>query len=403
MKKVCGLDVHKDSIFCAIYNGEKYSEVKEYETTTISIYSMGEYLQFENVTEVAMESTGIYWTAVWDLLLEMGFTLTLVNPFLIKQMPGRKSDAKDAQWIAELLYKGMLRSSFVPPPLIQELRVYSRKYIKLQQQVTRVLVGMDNILIKCGIRASSCLSRITTKSYMLIVEALIKGYCDPDYLTGLVYGNTKNKRSGKLKEALTGNVKEHHRQQLAWAKDEYDMYQKQITDCLQAMKRICDAHFSLAVKLLQTLPGVSQLAAMIIIAETGGDMSVFENSGKITGWTGLRPRNDESAGKYKSTATTKGNKYLRSILVQCAWAASRMKGSYFKDKFSKMAMRKPRKKALICIARKLLVVIWNVLTYSIAYNPKLVPVYDPVKMKARMAYHKKEYEKTADLLNMKVD
>jgi transposase len=403
MKKVCGLDVHKDSIFCAIYNGAKYSEVKEYETTSVSIYSMGEYLQGEGVREVAMESTGIYWVAVWDLLLEMGFELTLVNPFLIKQMPGRKSDAKDAQWIAELLFKGMMRSSFVPPPLIQELRVYSRKYSKLQQQVTRVLVSMDNILIMCGIRASSCLSRITTKSYMLIIDALIRGYTDADYLVGLVYGNTQNKQSGKLKAALTGNVKEHHRKQLEWAKEAYDMYQKQITDCLKEMKRICDENFSLAVKLLQTLPGISQIAAMTIIAETGGDMSVFENSGKIAGWAGLRPRNDESAGKYKSTATTKGNKYLRSILVQCSWAASRMKGSYFKEKFNRLAMRKPRKKALICIARKLLVVIWNVLKYGVEYNPKLVPVYDPVKMKARMAYHKKEYEKTAILLNIKTE
>ena len=403
MKKVCGLDVHKDSIFCAIYNGAKYSEVKEYATTTVSIYSMGEYLQSEGVREVAMESTGIYWIAVWDLLLEMGFELMLVNPFLIKQMPGRKSDVKDAQWIAELLYKRMMRSSFVPPPLIQELRVYSRKYSKLQQQVTRVLVGMDNILIMCGIRASSCLSRITTKSYMLIIDAIIRGHTNPDYLVSLVYGNTKNKQSGKLREALTGHVKEHHRKQLLWAKEEYDLYQKQINDCLQEMQRICDDHFSLAVKLLQTLPGVSRIAAMTIIAETGGDMRVFENSGKITGWTGLRPRNDESAGKYKSTATTKGNKYLRSILVQCAWAASRMKGSYFKEKFSRMAMRKPRKKALICIARKLLVVIWNVLKYEKEYNPKLIPVYDPVKMKARMAYYKKEYEKTACLLNVKIE
>jgi transposase len=401
MKKVCGLDVHKDSIFCAIYNGERYSEVKEYATTMESIYSMGEYLQWEEVREVAMESTGIYWTAVWDLLLEMGFSLTLVNPYLIKQMPGRKSDAKDAQWIAELLYKEMIRSSFVPPPLIQELRIYSRKYNKLQQQVTRVLTGMDNILIMCGIRASSCLSRITAKSYMRIVEAIIEGRSDPDYLVGLVYGNTQNKRSGKLKASLRGNIKAHHRKQLVWAKQEYDMYQMQIADCMKEMHRICEGHFSLALKLLQTLPGISRIAAMTIIAETGGDMSVFETSGKIAGWTGLRPRNDESAGKYKSTATTKGNKYLRSILVQCSWAASRMKGSYFKDKFNRLAMRKPRKKALICIARKLLVVIWNVLKYEKEYNPKLVPVYDPLKMKARMAYHKKEYEKAANFFNLK--
>jgi transposase len=241
MKKVSGLDVHKDSIFCAIYNGNEYSEVKEHETTTLSIYSMGEYLQSEGVKEVALESTGIYWIAVWDLLLEMGFELTLVNPFLIKQMPGRKSDVKDAQWIATLLHKGMMRGSFVPPPLIQELRVYSRKYSKLQQQVTRVLTGMDSLLVICGIRASSCLSSISTKSFMCIVEAL-------------------------------------------WAKEEYDMYQKQIADCLKEMKRICDEHFSLAVQLLQTLPGISQIAAMTIIAETGGDMSVFENSEKIVGY-----------------------------------------------------------------------------------------------------------------------
>lgn len=127
MKKVCGLDVHKDSIFCAIYNGENHSGVKEFSTMTPDIYSMGEYLQSEEVEEVALESTGIYWIAVWDLLYEMGFKLTLVNPYLIKQMPGRKSDIKDAQWIATLLHKGMLRGSFVPPPVIQELRVYSRK------------------------------------------------------------------------------------------------------------------------------------------------------------------------------------------------------------------------------------------------------------------------------------
>ena len=141
---------------------------------------------------------------------------------------------------------------------------------------------------------------------------------------------------------------------------------------------------------------------MTIIAETGGDMRVFESSDKLVGWAGLRPRNDESAGKYKSTATTKGNKYLRSILVQASWAASRMKGSFFKDKFQRLAMRKPRKKALIAIARKLLVVIWNVLQYAKEYNPTLVPVQDPVKMKARLAYHKKEYEKAANLLNITV-
>ena len=376
--------------------------MKEYATLTPSIYSMGEYLQSEEVEEVALESTGIYWIAVWDMLYEMGFKLTLVNPYLIKQMPGRKSDIKDAQWIATLLHKGMMRGSFVPGPLIQELRVYSRKYGKLRQQVTRVLTCMDAILVKAGIRASSCLSSISTKSFMCIVEALIAGWTDPGYLASLVYGNKKNKQSGKLKEALTGNIKTHQRQELSWAKQEYDMCQGQIAECLLQMERICEGHFPVMVKLLKTIPGISRIAAMTIIAETGGDMSIFESSDKIVGWAGLRPSNDESAGKYKSTATTKGNKYLRSILVQVSWAASRMKGSFFKEKFQRLAMRKPRKKALIAIARKLLIVIWNVLKYTKEYNPKLVPVQDPVKIKARLAYHKKEYEKTANLLNITV-
>ena len=400
MKKVCGLDVHKDSIFCAIYNGSEYSEVKEFTTATPAVHSMGEYLQSEGVEEIALESTGIYWVAVWDLLYGMEFSLTLVNPYLIKQMPGRKSDVKDAQWIATLLHKGMVRGSFVPPPVIQELRVYSRKQGRLKQQVTRVLTIMDSILVKGGIRASSCLSTISSKSFLGIVEALIAGHDNPDYLVSLVYGNRRNKQSGKLKEALTGNIKPHHRRELSWLKQEYDMYQAQITECLTEMSRICDEHFSIMTKLLQTIPGISRIAAMTVIAETGGDMSVFESSDKLVGWAGLRPRNDESAGKYKSTATTKGNKYLRSILVQAAWGASRMKGSFFKEKFNRLAMRKPRKKALIAIARKLLVVIWNVLRHREEYNPLLVPVQDPVKMKAKLAYHKREYEKTASLLNV---
>jgi hypothetical protein len=203
--KTCGLDVHKDSIFCAIYNGKEYSEVKEYDTTTPKFRQMGEYLRSEGVKQVAMESTSAYWVPVWDVLLEMGFELMLVNPFLIKQMPGRKSDVKDAQWIACLLHKGMLRGSMIPSPVIQQLRTYSRKYTKLQEQKTRSLQKMDRIMVMCGFRIVSCMSNLGTKSVMNIITALIKGKSNPDELSRLVYGNTANKMSGKLREALTGN------------------------------------------------------------------------------------------------------------------------------------------------------------------------------------------------------
>jgi len=401
--KVSGLDVHKDSIFCAIYDGAEYSEVKEYASMTNSIREMGAHLKEEGVERIAMESTSIYWTPVWDILEEMGFDLILVNPFLIKQMPGRKSDIKDAQWIASLLHKGLLRSSMIPCSIIKELRIYTRKYVRLQQKASQILTEMDRVMVTANIRISSCVSKLTNKSVIRVIEALIRGETDPDRLVKLVYGNTKNKQSGKLREALTGNLKEHHQQSLKWSKELYDLYEKQIQECLFYVEKICQEHYSKEMELLQSVPGISKISAMCIIAETGADMSAFENSGKITGWAGLRPRNDESAGKFKSTAITKGNKYLRSILVQVAWAASRTKGSYFKEKFNRLSLRKTNKKAIVAIARKMLVIIWNMLNEKKPYNPTLVHIYDPVKVERSIAYHQKEIEKASKLLPKNVN
>jgi len=396
--KTSGLDVHKDKIFCAIYNGKSFSTVKEFSTTTNSIRSMGEYLQSEKVKRVAMESTSTYWVPIWDILYEMWFEQKLVNPLHIKQMPGRKSDVKDAQWIAELLYKNMLRGSLVPSPLIQELRSYTREYRILVQEQSKIVTKMDRLLVMCGIRLSNCISNMNSKSAIRIIEALTGGESNTDKLVSLVYANRKNKESGKLKECLTGNMKEHHRIKLMTSKQQYDLFEQQISLYLSKMQKICEEHFSKDIANLRTIPGVSCISAMIIIAETGGDMSAFENSGKFTGWTGLRPRNDETNGKFKSTATTKGNKHLRAIIVQVGWGASRNKGSYFMDKFQKLAMRKSRKKALVAIGRKILVIIWHVLKEKTQYNPKLVHIYDPVKVEHKIKYHEREIEKAKNLI-----
>jgi transposase len=394
MKKTCGLDVHKDTIFCAVFNGEKYGQVQEYLTTTVSIYSMGEALQEEGVEEVAIESTGIYWIPVWNILEEMGFKMLLVNPYLIKQMPGRKSDVKDAQWIAALLHKGLLRGSLIPVKQIRELRVYSRKYVKLQQRQTSVLQEMERTLEVCGIRITSFVSNISGKSIMKVISQIIQGETDPDVFVKLVHGRIINKHSKvKIKEALTGFVTPQHRFLL-----ELSLEVRQSDKCLSMMKGICQKHYQKELELLQTIPGVGLIAAMILLAETGADMKAFENSGKFTGWTGLRPRNDESAGKYKSTATTKGNRYLRSVLVQSAWAASRTKGSRFKEKFNQLAVRKPRKKALIAIARKIAVIVWNVLYYQQNYNPEKMIIYQPAKLLAKRNYHQKEFERLEKML-----
>jgi transposase len=399
MKKTCGLDVHKDTIFCAVFDGEKCGQVLEYLTTTCSIYSMGEALQAEGVEEVAIESTGIYWIPIWNILEEMGFKMLLVNPNLVKQMPGRKSDVKDAQWIATLLHKGLLRGSLVPVKEIRELRVYSRKYVKLQQRQTSVLQEMERTLEVCSIRITSFVSNISGKSIMKVISHLIQGETDPDVFVELIHGRIINKHSRvKIKEALTGFVTPQHRFLLEQSLEEFELLVRQSDKCLSMMEEMCHKHYQKELKLLQTIHGVGLIAAMIIIAETGADMKAFENSGKFTGWIGLRPRNDESAGKYKSTATTKGNRYLRTILVQSAWAASRMKRSPFKEKFNQLVIRKPRKKALIAIARKMAVIVWNVLNYQQEYNPGKLIIYQPGKLLAKRNYHQKEFERLEKIL-----
>jgi len=399
MKRVCGLDVHKDSIFCATYNGKRHGPVKEYLTLTNHIHAMGNDLQCERVEVIAMESTGMYWVPVWNILESMGFDLILVNPYLIKQMPGRKSDVKDAQWIATLLHKGLLRSSLVPCEQIRELRTYSRRYVKLQQRKTSVLQAMERTLEMCSIRITSFVSNISGKSVLRVIEQIVQGETNPDRLIDSVHGRILNKHTQqKVKESLTGMIPEHQRFMLELHLQEYELLVNQSNQCISKMEHLCREHYSRQLQLLQSIPGIEEVAAMIVLAESGAEMKAFENSGKFTGWTGLRPRNDESAGKYKSTATTKGNRFLRSILVQIAWAASRTKGSYYKEKFNRLSIRKSRKKALIAIARKMGVLIWNVLNYEQTYNPQRLIVYDPVSLQAKISYHQKEGDRLRNLL-----
>jgi transposase len=399
MKKTSGLDVHKDTIFCGVYNGKTHNEVKEYSTLTDSIRSMGEDLQSEEVEEVAIESTGIYWIPVWNILEEMGFKLLLVNPYLIKQMPGRKSDVKDAQWIATLLHKGLLRGSLVPSKDIRELRSYSRRYMKLQHRQTAVLQDMDRILVMCSIRVTSFIGNISAKSVLNVVEQIVHGITDPEVLIDSIHGRIVNKhKRATILQSLTGHITPHHQFLLGQSFEEYQMIIRQINSCLHMMQEICNQYFKKQHELLSTIPGVNNTAAMILIAETGADMIAFENSSKFSGWIGLRPRNDESAGKYKSTAITKGNKYLKSILVQIAWAASRTKGSYFKEKFTRLSIRKPRRKALIAIARKIAVLMWNILHYEQCYDPVRLIIYEPGKVDAKVRYHQREIERLEKLL-----
>lgn len=392
-----GLDVHKDSVFCATFNGNSYGDVIQYGTLTRDIKALGGRLKSFGIESIAMESTGIYWIPIWNILEKMGFKLTLVNPFLIKQMPGRKSDVKDAQWIARLLHRGMLRSSFVPNERIRELRTYTRTYRKLTEQQSSIELRMERTLEMCNIRITSFSSKVNAKSVLKIIEQIIGGCQDSEILVHYVHGRIFNRHPEKIQAALEGYIPEHHRFSLELLMEQHKFLDQQIKKCEEKMLDICTEHYGRELGLLRTIPGIQTIAAIFFIAETGADMRVFGTSNKFSGWTGLRPRNDESAGKLKSTATTKGNKYLRSILVQSAWGATRMKNGYFKEFFSRLVIRKSHKKALIAVARKLGVVCWNVLYHGQPYDVNRIPMYDPQKIEAKRKYLQRELNKLEKL------
>jgi len=394
---VCGLDVHKDSIYAAIYNGKDRSDVQVFGTFTGQIAQLIEWLEQNQVKRIALESTGIYWVPVWNMLEEKDFQLTLVNPWFIKQMPGRKSDVKDAQWIATLLHKDMLRKSFVPPKQIRVLRNYTRQYVKLQWNTSRVLLELAKQLELCNIRLTSVFTKTDSLSIIRVIRLLIKGCDNIQELLQCISPVIMKRKGYLVKAALQGCVREDSRFILDLLMQQYDLLNLQLAAVEAQMLKICEEHYHEQLRLLQTIPGIKEQSAMQIISETGGDMQAFESSSKMVGWAGLRPGNDESAGKIKSTKITKGNRYLKRILIQTSWGASRTKGSTFKIKFEQLAKRISRKKALVAISRRLLTVIWNVLSKKEPYRVNYDAVATANQIETQLKYHQRMVDQLKNL------
>jgi len=391
VRRVAGLDVHKDSIFVCVKKGSYQSEVKEFDTSTSGLTELHHFLHGEQVEKVAMESTGIYWMPVWRAL-EQDFELTLVNPYFIKQMPGRKTDVKDAQWIATLLDKGMLRSSVVPEKTIRVLRMYLRRYAHLQGQLNRCFQELEQYLSRCNIKIASLSSTIGSKTVLKVVEGIIKGETSPGQLIEHVHGRIINRKGReKVLRALDGIIEAQDIFILKQIFQDYQHISLQSQELLAQAEQIADTHYNEQINRLQTIPGVSKLSAVIIFAEIGGDVSLFKTAHHLSGWCGLRPKNEESAGKIKNTRIGKGNKYLRRILVQSAWAASRTKGCYLKDKFERLSIRKNRKKALIAIARKQLVIVWHILYNNEDYVEPVI-VLTEKQLDQKRKYYKQKLE-----------
>ena len=369
MKVVCGLDVHKDSVFCCILcaNGEKIQH--KFGVLTEELVTLRDLMVSEGVEECAMESTSIYWIPIWRVL-EGSVKLHLVNPYFIKQLPGKKSDVKDAEWIATCLSKELIASSFVPDEKIQRLRQYDRRIFDLNASISRNLVKLDQCIQRCNIRISNYISTTDSKGYRSIVELISQGVTDAEVLVKKLHGRTINRHGREtLVKALTGVVSETDIDIIKQLVEEIELQQRHKDEAQQKMTALCMEWFPQEVENLQTIPGVKERSATSIIAEIGTDMTHFQTPKKLVSWVGLRPRNEESAGKIKARGITHGNRFVRKTMIECSWGAARMKDSFFAEFSYRQCIerRKNKMKVQVAIARKILVAVWYVLSQGTQY------------------------------------
>ena len=326
-------------------------------------------LKKHHVSEVSMESTSIYWIPIWRVL-SPHFTLRLVNPYFIKQLPGHKSDVKDAQWIAECIMKELVNGSFVPPEIIQQLRQYDRRIFDLNEEIVSKESKVDAVLQRCNIRLSNYVSNIECKSYRTVVRRLSEGVTDPQELIKEIHGRIINKHGREtILVSMEGVVSQAEIDVLRQLREEIDIAESHKKECQDKMSEICQKYFPEELRHLQTIPGIKERAATSLIAEIGTDMSKFETANHLAAWSGLRPRNDESNKKVKSRKTTHGNSYLRRTIIQCAWAASRQKDCFFSwfSYHQTVVRRKNKMKVIVAVARKMLVAVWHVLHDNVEY------------------------------------
>ena len=369
MKVVCGLDVHKDSVFCCILcaNGEKIQH--KFGVLTEELVTLRDLMVSEGVEECAMESTSIYWIPIWRVL-EGSVKLHLVNPYFIKQLPGKKSDVNDAEWIATCLSKELIASSFVPDDKIQRLRQYDRRIFDLNASISRNLVKLDQCIQRCNIRISNYISTTDSKGYRSIVKLISQGVTDAEVLVKELHGRTINRHGREtLVKALTGVVSETDIDIIKQLVEEIELQQRHKDEAQQKMTALCMEWFPQEVENLQTIPGVKERSATSIIAEIGTDMTHFQTPKKLVSWVGLRPRNEESAGKIKARGITHGNRFVRKTMIECSWGAARMKDSFFAEFSYRQGIerRKNKMKVQVAIARKILVAVWYVLSQGTQY------------------------------------
>jgi transposase len=371
--------------------------VETFGTTTKELLRLADWLTERECTHVAMEATGVYWKPVWHIL-EQGFELVLANAAHIRNVPGRKTDVKDAMWISDLLAHGLIRGSFVPPTPVQELRVLTRTRKQLVREKAQHVQRLQKVLEDANIKFAGVASDILGASARLVIAALIKGVRDPEKLADLTASRLKASRS-MIVESLRGTVTTTHRfllrlhfGQIRNLETAIASVEKEVAETLEP--------FRVAAQRLMTMPGVSETSANVVIAEIGVDMSRFPTAGHLRSWAGLCPRNDESAGKQRSTRLRKGAPWLKATLISAAWSAVRTKGTYLRAQFLRLKSRRGPKKAIVAVAASMLTAAYHMLRKNVDYHdlgPDHFDRADPALKATRLVRKLKELGFDAEL------
>jgi transposase len=386
--RCCGVDVHKDSLAACVRwldeEGKVKKESRTFGTTTLEINALASWLNSRNIQLIAMESTGVYWRPVWNLL-EGHFDIKLANSEHIRNLPGRKTDKKDGEWIAKLLQHDLVPTSFIPPKAIRELRDLTRSRTKLVQGRSAVANRIQKVLEDANIKLASVASDVLGHSGRAMLDAMIKGQTDVEILAEMARGRMREKIP-RLQLALAGFLTDHHRFLLRELLDQIDFLDGKISKLEGEIWQQIEP-FEEVILLWSTIPGLDRLSAATLLAEIGSDMAQFPTAGHLASWAGLCPGNNESAGKRKSGKLRHGNPWLRSLLCQAAWAVSRTKKTYLSAQFHRLAARRGGKRANIAVAHSILVIAYHILKEKKPYQELGGDYFDRIRAEGLKRYY----------------
>jgi transposase len=368
-ERCCGLDVHKKSVVACVImpgsDGQPSKEIRTFDTMTEDLEALSRWLSESGVTHVAMESTGVYWKPVYNLL-DGRFEVLVVNPEHVKALSGRKTDVADAEWIADLLRHGLLKGSFIPSALLRELRDLTRYRTKLGDERKSEVNRLQKVLEDANIKLASVASDVMGASGRAILNELVQGNADPALLAELAKGRLREKQ-GLLEKALQGTLKPHHRFMLAQHLSHIDFLDEAI-ERLDAQIGEQMRPFEAQIQRWDSLPGINRRIAEIVIAEVGADLQPFADADHLASWAGMCPGNNQSAGKRFSGKTRKGSKWLRRALIEAAHGAAHTKEKYFQAQYRRLAARRGKQRAAVAVGHSLLVTGYYLITRQETYQ-----------------------------------